>query len=316
MGTFAGHAVPGIFFILYAIWNAIKQAHNQAKLGKRTVSRYPVSYANQPTSRFKDYDPKFGSSYTPPVSFVTVVHDEPLFPYDNTIQSVFFLLCSIGGGLGVVGYGGWTFMDDDGNFSANINNWQHGTMFAFFGVYFTLRLLSQTNLGVEPEMEKLWHSLSFFVEAFLFIFHLHGRDDLDIHLHRLLILAILGSAVCLLAQVWRPGDPILDHMWVVSCLLHGMWFLMAGFVLYNPVEPNTSWKHDEHASMMMATAVYTWQLLLAIIINCLIRWIVIFCVNLTGNRNNNQFGKETEDTTEMATLLDVTHNGFEIDNGL
>ncbi len=234
--------------------------------------------------------------------------------------------------MGLLGYRRFEFIDRHGEFSSNLNNWQHGTMFAFFGIHFIICILGQTKHRLQPETEKLFQAIAFFVEAFLFYFHLEGRDDpLDVHLHHLLIIAIMGTAVCLLVQVWKLGDRLLDNMWVVFCLLHGMWFLMVGFVLYNPIQHNTTWDRDPMKSMMMATALYTWQFLLAIIINSLIRWIVWFLVtrNHGENINNNihqfrddydlvEMRKESDydghETVEMVHLLDEIQDVNEIND--
>ncbi|XP_072016560.1 transmembrane protein 45B-like [Amphiura filiformis] len=328
-GTFAGHATPGIMFILLAIWHAIKQAHNNVKLGNKTVVRFPAKYLKHRNKSFTEKNYQTGFE---PMEMVTIVRDAPLFPHDILVAGAFFLACAIGGTLGLLGYRRFEIMDGKGHFSSNLNNWQHGTMFTFFGLYFGIVILGQTKYKLQPEMEKLFQSLAFFVEAFLFYFHLEGRDDpLDVHLHHLLIIACTGSAVCLLVQAWKLGDPLLDNMWVVFLLLHGMWFLMVGFVLYNPIQNSTTWDKDPMMSMMMATALFTWQLLLAIIINSLIRWIVWFLVtrnhgNNMNSNNNMQFVDEfcfkgdpcfqAEETAEMTNLLDETKNCFEIDEGL
>ncbi|XP_072021060.1 transmembrane protein 45B-like [Amphiura filiformis] len=327
MGTFAGYATPGIMFILYAIWHAIKQAHNNVKFGNKKVVEYPANYLKHRSKWLTENSYQAGFE---PMENVTIVRDVLLFQHDRLVQGVITLACSIGGALSQLGYSRFEFFDSKGNFSTNLNNWQHGTIFTFFGLYCSIVILGQTKykLGLQPEMEKLFQSLPFFVKAFLFYFHLEGRDDpLEVHLHHLLIIAIAGSAVCLLVQAWKLGDPLLDNMFVIFLLLHGMWFLVVGFVLYNPLQHSTTWDHDPMMSMMMATTLFTWQILLAIKINSLIRWIVRFLVkrkhsdNINSN-NSMQFPfKEDlcfqeEETTEMTNLLDETKNCFEIDEEL
>jgi hypothetical protein len=61
------------------------------------------------------------------------------------------------------------------------------------------------------------------VEGFLFHFHLHGRDDIDIHVHTLLVYAII---FCVLAGVWefnRPNQILATYARIASTLLQGAW---------------------------------------------------------------------------------------------
>ena len=194
MGTFIGHAAPGILFILYAVWSAVKQAHNHLQLINKS----------HPTCDNNSHNDGLTSTYRKMKTLNEQAphsQDVPLFRDDVLIGGVIFLLFSIGGAIGVIGYGGWSLICD-GTF-CNMNNWQHGTMFALFGLHFAITILSQTKYRIDPSIGKLCQSMAFFVEALLFFYHLHDRSELDIHIHTLLIIAILGSAVCTLAEVWN-----------------------------------------------------------------------------------------------------------------
>lgn len=277
MGTFLGHAAPGLMLILYALWNAVKQAHNRVQLAKES---HPSP--GDDVSNSINYMKISGCHEQVNGDVKKALRDVPLFRHDVLVGGAFFLLCSIVGALGVIGYGGWSFIQE-GVFR-NLNNYQHGTMFVFFGIHFSITILSKTKYRLEdPGLEKLFLSLAFFVEALLFFFHLHDRSELDVHVHILLIIAILGSALCTLAEVWTPGDPILENGWVIFLLLHGMWFFQIGFMLYNPFSAETSWNHDERSSQMMATVMFTWMLIFSITVNSFVRWVVVKAATTRGN---------------------------------
>lgn len=60
--------------------------------------------------------------------------------------------------------------------------------------------------------------------GFLFLYHLHGRDALDVHVHMLLLYAVFGGALVCLLEVFHRGNVLLELLRAALCLLQGSWF--------------------------------------------------------------------------------------------
>ena len=78
-------------------------------------------------------------------------------------------------------------------------------------------------------------SLAFWIEGFLFFFHLHGRDELNVRLHVILYILVFVSAfVFFIAAI---SDQFFHFVAFLKCYLvslQGSWFFQAGFVLFGP----------------------------------------------------------------------------------
>ena len=55
-------------------------------------------------------------------------------------------------------------------------------------------------------LDYIFAALGFLVEGFLFAFHLHGRDELNVLVHTLLFYACVICSVCALLEMVNPRD--------------------------------------------------------------------------------------------------------------
>lgn len=62
----------------------------------------------------------------------------------------------------------------------NWGNGQHMTMFLFFSINGIVDILYHKKWDLPPKLDYITAALAFFVEAFIFYFHLKGRPDMDI----------------------------------------------------------------------------------------------------------------------------------------
>lgn len=130
----------------------------------------------------------------------------------------------------------------------------------------------------------------FVFAGFLFLYHLHGRSMLDVHVHQLLLYAIFGSALVALLEVFHRCNIILELLRCALTLLQGSWFWQVnlnvcvykqkfmtklllilpslwpqiGFVLYPPRGPE--WDLKDHNNMMFVTMCYSWHLAFAMLV--------------------------------------------------
>lgn len=60
--------------------------------------------------------------------------------------------------------------------------------------------------------------------GFLFLYHLHGRTMLDVHVHQLLLYAIFGSAAVTFLEVFQRGNILMEMLRCTLTVLQGSWF--------------------------------------------------------------------------------------------
>ena len=60
--------------------------------------------------------------------------------------------------------------------------------------------------------------------GFLFLYHLHGRNMLDVHVHQMLLYGVFGLALVVFLEVFHRGNIILELLRSALCFLQGSWF--------------------------------------------------------------------------------------------
>ncbi len=182
MGTLMGHILPGTFFAIFAIWwgfcIAIKHFHSRHSTNK---SRRPNLYHSSIT--FSCLCCPSSLQQMPVESFIKIICVSIgmlgeivtglSHPYDQTLKRHV-----------------WHFIEV---------NAQHVTMFFSFGLAALSEILVYSKYNLPKGIEYLANIFAFGVEGFLFHFHLHGRDDIEIHVHTLLVYNI---ASVLLQGAW------------------------------------------------------------------------------------------------------------------
>ena len=241
MGSFFGHVLPGVFFIIAAIYWTIQTFRSFYKsLQKGSMGKCPPFYST-PTS---------------------IVHIK-----GKQVKLESYVIITFSAiGLFVELVGATIKNHHLGN-----GNIQHGTMYFFFGMTYFLAVVLP-RLKVIPccdDIVYLMLFLSYVVEGLLFKFHLFGRDDMDVLLHTLLVYTIFAcAAVTLLEVKYRSSIwPSLARAFF-TCL-QGSWFCQVAFILYPPLtihhEPEQH-SRDTHSSLMFMTCVYTWHMAVIIIL--------------------------------------------------
>lgn len=67
-------------------------------------------------------------------------------------------------------------------------------------------------------------SFAFVFLGFLFLYHLHGRSMLDVHVHQLLLYAVFGEALVAFLEVFHRGNILLELLRCTLTVLQGSWF--------------------------------------------------------------------------------------------
>ncbi|XP_078115933.1 transmembrane protein 45A [Sander vitreus] len=236
MGSFKGHALPGSFFLVAGIWWTGK--HSLWHATRRNKSIGSTRLASRASQRRLEI---IESSVVLFFSFVGMLAEQfaaggpRLQLYDFAEKHWEYLM-----------------------------NWQHATMYLFFGLAATVNLIVHTTEVAPMALDRLMLAIAFFNEGFLFFYHLHGRSMLDVHVHQLLLFAIFGEAVVAFLEVFHRGNIILELLRCTLTLLQGSWFWQIGYVLYPPHGPE--WDLNDHNNMMFITMCYSWHLAFAMLI--------------------------------------------------
>ncbi|KAK1169702.1 transmembrane protein 45A [Acipenser oxyrinchus oxyrinchus] len=247
MGNFKGHALPGSFFLIVGLWWSVK------------FSLWHASRRNKNACHL--------------ASKITYRRLE-------VIEASVILLFALVGMLAE------QFVPDGPHLKLynyedkhwdHLMNWQHATMYLFFGISAAVSITVHT-MGVVPiAFDRLLLAIAVFVEGFLFYYHLHGRLMLDVHVHQLLLFAIFGGALTIFLEVFFRGNILLELLRCSLCLLQGSWFWQIGFVLYPP-SGFPEWDNMDHNNMMFITMCYCWHFafaLLTVAVNfTIVSWLV------------------------------------------
>ncbi|XP_032382684.1 transmembrane protein 45A [Etheostoma spectabile] len=236
MGSFKGHALPGCFFLVAGIWWTGKHSlWHATRRNKNIGSTRLASRASQRRLEVGE------SSVILFCSFVGMLAEQ--FAADGPRLQLY------------------NFAEKHWQY---LMNWQHATMYLFFGVAATVNLIVHTTEVAPLAMDRLMLAIAFFNEGFLFFYHLHGRSMLDVHVHQLLLFAIFGEAVVAFLEVFHRGNIILELLRCTLTLLQGSWFWQIGYVLYPPHGPE--WDLNDHNNMMFVTMCYSWHLAFAMLV--------------------------------------------------
>ncbi|XP_078670442.1 transmembrane protein 45B-like isoform X3 [Branchiostoma floridae x Branchiostoma belcheri] len=247
MGNFPGHATPGSIFLFFAIWWTIRYSVMWAsRMGGRKTSS-AVCWKNAPlVCRFLSRVPMEGLC-------------KILFP--------------LTGLLGEQMAAHWTLIDPVTGQFHMLGNWQHTTMYLFFALSGFCDVLIALKAPVPSGIDHLSMSLAYAVEGVLFFYHLHGRADLDVRLHKLLLLAVAPCVTVSSLEAWRHDTLLLPMIRAAFTLVQGTWFWQVGWILYPPF-PGHEWDLESHENMMFVSMAFCWHILGILLFMCVVYTVV------------------------------------------
>jgi hypothetical protein len=275
MGTFTGHALPGGFFIVFALWWTFK-----------TFQRYfYCQRVNKP----------FHGSLTYKCSCLCGCLK------DWELEGFIKIFCA------VVGFIGEVVTAHENGIFVHMGNGQHATMFFVFGFSGVLDILIHHNFPLPKGIGYVWMIITFSVEAVLFKFHLHGRTLLDVQVHILLLYTVYANVLCAIGEFKFQKSVFGPLSRAYFVFLQGTWFWQVGFILYNPVPGSIPWDEESHEQHMIVTMMFTWHMAVVFIIMMLIGALVA-CLN----RCRNSAEYREHDPTMQMQLIKKNSNGHTI----
>lgn len=178
-------------------------------------------------------------------------------------------------------------------------NWQHGTMYLFFGLSGIALVANTASKQVPAGVDRLALSLALFVEGFLFYYHVHSRPPLDAHIHSLLLVAVFSGSASTMLEVFIRDNIILELFRACLFILQGSWFYQIGFVLYPLSGPE--WDLTLHDNIMFITMCFCWHLAVALFLVACIASAVWFTVKrLSGRGRDIEIGMRNTSSTSSS----------------
>lgn len=272
MGSLFGHALPGSFFIIFAVWwmaNMFWDYFNSRRRNTKFTST-AIYRCRCCCGRLKQW---------PTEAYV----------------KLFFV--SIGtlveGSVGIKDYI---------NNADYQNNLQHTTMFVLFGINAVIDILLHYNAPVPPYSDYVSMAIAVASEGLLFKFHLHGRKDLDILVHTLLVYSLFASTTTVFMEMKYRHNIMVSLGRPFFTLVQGTWFWQAGWILYPPFPWSFHWDEEDHGQMMIATTIFIWHLAIDFMIMLGIGGIVA-CVQ------RRYFPSRPGDSVALKRLINSDANG-------
>ena len=271
MGSFGGHALPGSFFIIFSVWWTW-----------RIFSRFYNCRRNN--TRFT----------------ATAIYNCPFLPGRlkewpmEGVVKIFFVF--VGFSLEI-----YTGFGSNGRF-VNMSNGQHATMFFYFGFTGIVDILLYFKAPLPKDMDYASMLLALMAEGLLFKFHLHGRTDLDVLVHTLLLYGIAANMVAVMVEMRYRHNVLSPLSRAYFLLLQGTWFWQVGWILYPPFDSSARWDEEDHEQMMIATMMFTWHAIADVLF-----MLVIGAAVALLHKRFSPFRKE--DNMAMKRLINSSEDG-------
>ncbi|XP_031528111.2 transmembrane protein 45A isoform X1 [Vicugna pacos] len=235
MGSFKGHAVPGTFFCLISIWWTV-----------RCILKYTIKKHKR----------------------TSFLDSKALFHRIEILEGIIIVGMALTGMLGeqfIPGGPYLTLYDYKEGQWVQLMGWHHCTMYFFFGLMGVSKILCSTIRSLPISITKLMLSIALLVEAFVFYNHTHGREILDIFVHKLLVLIIFLAGLVAFIELFVHANITVELLRISLVFLQGSWFFQIGFVLY-PLNGGPAWDLVDHDNITFLTICLCWHYAFTIII--------------------------------------------------
>ncbi|XP_062995046.1 transmembrane protein 45B-like isoform X2 [Elgaria multicarinata webbii] len=226
MPSFAGSALRGSFFLMLGLWWSIK---------------YPVKYILQKLNA--------ENQYSRSIQCMDII--------EGTAKA-FFALGGILAEQFVPDGPHLALYDEETRNWVQLMNWQHMTMYLFYGFSGVVDVLTYTSLKLPVGLDRLLVALALFTEGFLFYFHDYQNAALTEHLYALMSIAIFGAALCATLEVFLRDHILLELLRASLFILQGSWFWQVGFVLYPPWG-GPGWNQADAGNKNFLTMCFFWH---------------------------------------------------------
>ena len=312
MGSYWGHVIPGAFFMIYGFWWTIKTNLNYF-YGRGASSRQ-VQQSRSAQKREHDLNKR---SWLP-IPWWPRVALEPffkvLFPLIGVLVELVFDLVPVSGAdaaselneTGTVGPVKLAIHPVDLSVDSHlypVAQLQHATMYIFFMVSGIIDLV-----GLVARLPKktghIFLSLAFGIEGLLFMFHVGGREMLDVRIHTILVYVIGLCCLAAAARMYSVSNLFINSLMCFGLLLQGTWFIQAAEVLYGNNADRWHWS-NHHDSMLIAL-IGAWHVL-GVALFLLIVWYLAHLASTWRTRWGGGKGRTASAFLPQRLKLDTFH---------
>ncbi|XP_055977535.1 transmembrane epididymal protein 1A-like [Sorex fumeus] len=240
MGSFAGHLLPGMIFLIFSLYYSVLLSF--ALLRGQRFLKAPLPPKEKRGHRCWQVVPVEGVVKV----VVTMTGILPEFFYPLGVNR-----------MKVVDW------EDPRRPFLFKDNWHHVTMYGFFLVSGVVDIVSQSCQARQNiKLERAAESLAFFVVALLMASHLGNKSALEVRVHILFIVPTLLVSLALFVEIWVPDHP---GVWVVKVwmgLVLSNWMLQLGVLMYVP-PTGQPWRSENPMDMAFVILFFCWHLGLA-----------------------------------------------------
>lgn len=281
MGSFVGHAIPGLMFLLASIWWLLGAL--------RRIFSHQTSTQREPLLRNRQSNRLFNATHR--VTFVLTTRKGRRIPLEALVKIVF----SVTGMIGELVYEKqWILVDETKGFvSEHLNNYSHMSMYCMFALSGIVDLLMHYYIAMMPlGLDHIFLSLAFFVEGLLFYFHLHGRSQLSERVHTFVYLISFLTSFVILTEMKAVRDPIPTIARAFLTSLQGSWFFQIAFVLHG-VKP---W-HNSSENIEFISIAFVWHIIGACSLYLLI-FVAVYYGVFAKQRDNIEHDMDNNSATD------------------
>lgn len=270
MGSYAGHVLPGSFFLVFSLWwwlNAMRLvAISQAKTTKKR--------RRQTDNGSSDLRLRSGFEFESTTWFLL---RWPRCLQRIPLEPIAKILATMVGIFAELSKGDWMLINKNGDF-VHLNNFSHATMFFIFLFSAFVEILAFYKvIHVPAGTEHLFLSVAFFMVGLLFYHHIDDRPVLDQKVHILLYTTAFTLAAVLLLEAWQRNSFLLLMVRIVLLIVQGTWFLQAAHILHG----TKPWE-DSLSNRAFVALLFCWHLMGALFLVLVSLLLVAAYVRLCG----------------------------------
>ncbi|XP_075411989.1 transmembrane epididymal protein 1A-like [Tenrec ecaudatus] len=243
MGTFEGHLVPGIFFLVYSLYYSVLVSLALLRKQKHIKPPLPPREKRERTWCH--------------LGFV-----------EGSVKLIGALVSILGDFFYPLGVNRLKIIDWEDPHRPFVykEHWQHTTMFGFFMLSGVVDVVSWFCLARQkPHLERAAEALAFYVLMLLMITHFEHRSVLEVRVHILFLVPTCLLALVITIEVWIPDQP---RLWVLKSwmvLVLSTWLLQLSVLLYAPPS-GQPWRSENPEDLAFVTIFFTWHLVLGVAI--------------------------------------------------
>jgi hypothetical protein len=100
---------------------------------------------------------------------------------------------------------------------------QHSTMYSGFLLKSIIEIMIYHGVELPSKLDYVFGIMAYSIEAFLFAFHLHGREIVGIHVHLLLVYAIVGCVIMHCLEAYDDKQILFTYGKIMFMTLQGTW---------------------------------------------------------------------------------------------